>query len=55
MREEKVVGFSLASLFLAKKGEAVTQGRTKGIDHQTRRRTQGAGIVKGWEYNYYYY
>ena len=47
--EEKVVGFSSASLFPARKLETVTQGGTKGIDHLTRRRTQGVGIVKGWE------
>ena len=44
--EEKVVSFSAASLFPARKGDAVTQG---GTDHLTRRRTQGAGTVKGWE------
>ena len=47
--EEKVVGFSSSSLFPARKRNAVTQGVTRGIDHQTQRRTQGAGIVKGWE------
>ena len=48
--EEKVVGFSSASLFPKRKREAVTQGGTRGIDHRTRRRrTQVAGIVKGWE------
>ena len=44
--EEKVVSFSSASLFLARKGEAVTQGGTREIDHPTWRRTQGAGIIK---------
>ena len=37
-----MVGFSSSSLFPTRKQEA-------GIDHPTRRRTQGAGIVKGWE------
>ena len=36
-----------SSLFPAKKREAVTKGRTR-IDHPTRRKTQGASIVKGW-------
>ena len=44
-----VVGFSSASLFPAKKREAVTQGGTRGIDHPTWRKPQGAGIVKGLE------
>ena len=39
----------LVSLFPTKKREAVTQGGTRGIEHPMRRRTQGAGIVKGWE------
>ena len=47
--EKKVVGISLASLFPARKREAITQGGTRGIDHPTRRRTQVAGIVRGWE------
>ena len=47
--EEKVVGFSSASLFLTRKWEVVTQGGTRGIDHPTWRRTQGVGIIKGWE------
>ena len=47
----KVVGSSSASLFTARKKEAVTQGGTRGIDHPTRKRTQGVGIVKGWEDN----
>ena len=29
--------------------ETVTQGRIKGVDHPTRRRIQGADIVKGWD------
>ena len=45
----KVVGFSSAALFPAKKWEAVTQGRNRGIDHPTQRRTQGADIIKRWE------
>ena len=36
--EEKLVGFSSAW--------AVTQGRTRGIDHLMWRKTQEAGIVK---------
>ena len=40
--EEKVLGFSSASLFAARKREA---------DHLTWRRTQGAGVVKGWHDN----
>ena len=31
--EKKVVGFSSESLFPTRKREAVTQGRTKGINH----------------------
>ena len=46
--EEKVVGFSSVSLLPARKREAITQGGTPGLDHL--RRTQGAGMVKGWEY-----
>ena len=48
-REEKVVGFRSAFVFLTRKRETVTQGGTTGIDQLTRRRTQGAGIVKGWK------
>ena len=29
--------------------EVVNKGETKGIDHPTRKRTKGDGIVKGWE------
>ena len=47
--EEKGVGFSSASLFPARKREAVTQGRTRGIDHPTRRITLRASIIKDWE------
>ena len=47
--EEKVVCFSLASPFPARKRETVTQDGTRGIDHPKRRKTQGPGIVKGWE------
>ena len=47
--EEKVVGFSSASLFLSRKREAITREETLEIDHPTRRITRGAGIVKGWE------
>ena len=46
---EKVVSFSSASLLITRKREAVTQGGTRGIDWVTWRKTQGAGIVKGWE------
>ena len=49
--EEKMEGFSSASLFPARKQEAVTHGGTRNIDHLTRRRNKGAGIVKGWEDN----
>ena len=44
--KEKVVFFSSASLYTARKWEAVTQGITGGIDHPTRRKTQGTDIVK---------
>ena len=39
------MGFSSASPFLTRKWEAVTQGGIWGIEHPTRRRHQGAGIV----------
>ena len=48
-REEKVVGFTSASIFLVRKREAVTHGGTRRADHLTRRRTQETSIVKGWE------
>ena len=48
-REEKMVGFSSASLFPARKREAVSQGGP-GIGDPTWRKTQGAGTVKGYEY-----
>ena len=43
--KDKVTGvmiksFSSASLFPAKKRKTFTQGRTRGTDHPTRRRTQ---------------
>ena len=41
--EEKVVDFSSASLFPARKREVVRR-----IDY-LRFRTQGAGVVKGWK------
>ena len=46
-----MVGFSSASLFPTRKWEAVTQGGTikPEEDHLPRKRTQGAGIVKGWD------
>ena len=47
--EEKVLDFSSVSLFPARKRKTVTQGGTRGIDHSTRRKIQGAGIVKSWE------
>ena len=42
-----MAGFSSASLFPVRKREAVAQGGTRRIVHPTRRRTHGAGIVKG--------
>ena len=42
------MNFSSASLFPARKWEADTQGGTRRIYHPTRKRTQGADIVKGW-------
>ena len=48
--EEKMVAFiSPAFLFPSRKRELITQGGTRGIDHPTRGRTQGAGIDIGWE------
>ena len=47
--EEKAMGFRSFSLFPIRKWEAVTHGGTRGIDHPTWRRTQGARIIKGWE------
>ena len=58
--EEKVVGFSSASLFPTRKREAVPHNEagsshpgwnyeTKGINYLMRRKTQEAGIVKYWE------
>ena len=44
-----MVVFNSASLFPARKQEAVTQGGTKGIDHPTQRKTEAVDIVKGWE------
>ena len=44
-----MVGLSSASLFPTRKWKAVTQGGTRGIDPPRWKRTQGAGIVKGWE------
>ena len=41
-----MVGFRSASLFPARKWEAVTKGGSKGTDHLTRRLTQGVGIPK---------
>ena len=49
--QDKVVGFSSASIFSGRKWEAITQGGTKGLDEPTRRITQRAGIIKGWEDN----
>ena len=43
--EEKVVIFSSATLFPARKQEAVTQGGTMLMG----RKTQGASIIKCWE------
>ena len=39
-RKEKVVRFTPTFLFPARKREAVIQGRTRGIDHPTRRITR---------------
>ena len=47
--EEKVVCFSSAFQFHTRKWEAVIQGGTKGIEQLKWKRTQRAGIVKGWE------
>ena len=44
-----MVGFSSASLFPTRKWEAVTQGGIMEIDNLARKRTQEAGIVKGWD------
>ena len=53
-REEKVVGFSLASLYPAKKLEAVTQGRTRGIDHPMWKYHQRlGGQVRPWGHSRY--
>ena len=46
--EKKVVGYSSASLFLARKWETVTQGGTGGKDHLMWRKTYGASIIIGW-------
>ena len=43
------MGFSSASLFLARKRKIVIRVETMGIDHPTWRITRGAGIVKGWK------
>ena len=48
-----MVGFSPASLFSARKREAVIQGETMEpvvLDHLAQRRTHKVGIVKDWEY-----
>ena len=47
--KEKVVDFSSASIFTARKREAVILVGIKGTIHPTRRKTQGAGIVKDWK------
>ena len=44
-----MVDFSSASIFPARKRETITQGGTNGIHNPTRKRTQGAGIVKDWK------
>ena len=46
--EEKVVGFSSAYLFPARKWEAVTLGGTS-LKDLPMWRTQGASIIKGWK------
>ena len=48
-QELRVVGFSSVYLFPARKREAVTQGRTREIDHPPQKRTQGTDTVKGWK------
>ena len=47
--EKKVVSFSSASLFSARKRGAVTRAGIRVIYHQKWRKTQGAGIVKDWK------
>ena len=51
--QKKVVGFSSASLPITHKEMGGSHPgwnhRTKGIDHLIWRRTEGPGIVKGWE------
>ena len=47
--KEKVMGFISSSLFPTRKGEAVSEGRTRGIDHPMWRKVQGSSIIKGWE------
>ena len=42
------MGFSSASLFSARKREAVTKVEAIRIDYPTRRITQGTSNVKGW-------
>ena len=46
---EKVLGFRSIFIFPARKQEVVNQSGIRGIDHLTRRRTRGAGMVKSWE------
>ena len=52
--EEKVVGFSSTFLFPARKRGGSHPGwnhLNRVVDHLTRRKIQGAGIVKGWKEN----
>ena len=42
-------GVLAVSLFPARKQEAVTQDGNRGIDHLIQKKTQQAGIIKGWE------
>ena len=44
-----MVGFSSLPILCNETRGNPTQGGTRVIDHPTRRKTQGVGIVKGWE------
>ena len=43
------MGIRLASIFPARKQEAVSRMRTQVIGHSKGKKTQGAGNVKQWE------
>ena len=47
--EQKVVGFSSAPILRKETGGSYQGEIQRVIDHPTWRRTQGAGIVKGWD------